>query len=79
MTSGSKITTLGVCVDMMSHIFVCDVRHCKIHILDKDGHFVSYLLTKSDEMICSFKLSYKLDTRCLWIGSKEFNENNSAK
>lgn len=58
--SGSGIIPLGICVDMMSHIFVCDVRHCKIHILDKDGHFLSNLLTESGEIMdYSFSLSYK--------------------
>lgn len=40
----------------------------KVHILDKDGQFLSYLEIESNEMVRPLSLSYDVDSQCLWVG-----------
>lgn len=49
--SGPKLTPRGVCTDALSHILVSDYETHTIHMLDKDGRFLSHLLTRSDDDI----------------------------
>lgn len=65
---GYVISPKGVCTDLMSHILVC-VLH-KVMILDKDGVFLSYILSMQPEiMIETNSLSFDSNTHCLWVGS----------
>nr|XP_022305239.1 uncharacterized protein LOC111112134 [Crassostrea virginica] len=45
-SSGSQITTAGICTDVMSHIIVCDGRTSTVQMLDRDGQFLSIFLTR---------------------------------
>nr|XP_034309357.1 uncharacterized protein LOC105347843 [Crassostrea gigas] len=48
--SGSRLWPRGICTDALSHILVCDDSTNTVQMLDKDGQFLSHLLTKSQEM-----------------------------
>ncbi|XP_062618206.1 uncharacterized protein LOC134279807 [Saccostrea cucullata] len=39
----SKFRPHGICTDVLGHILVCDLQN--IHLLDKDGQFLSLLIT----------------------------------
>lgn len=65
---GSVISPKGICTDSMSHILVC-VLH-KVMMLDKDGVFLSYILSMPQGiMITTNSLSFDFKTHCLWVGS----------
>ena len=70
-SSGQNISPRGICTDALSQILVCDRISESVHILDKDGKFLLYLLTKQspglDIKPCS--LSYDVNTHLLWVGS----------
>ncbi|XP_065937592.1 uncharacterized protein [Magallana gigas] len=65
--SGSGLMPCGICTDALSHILVCDA--ITVQMINKDGQFLSHLLTKSQEMGVPFSLSYDVNTHCLWVGS----------
>lgn len=50
----------GICTTGQLHILVCDSRSLSVHILDKDGNFLSYLLQESGVYI-PWSLGYKYD------------------
>lgn len=65
---GSVVSPKGICTDPLSQILVC-VLH-KVMVLDKDGQFISYILSMPPEiMIVTNSLSLDSNTHCLWIGS----------
>ncbi|XP_052682084.1 tripartite motif-containing protein 2-like [Crassostrea angulata] len=72
--SGSGLRPRGICTDALSHILVCDGRTKTVQMLDKDGLFLSHLLTKSQEMGEPRSLSYDVNTHCLWVGSRHNNK-----
>lgn len=49
-TSGSGLLACGICTDALSYILVCDNRTETVHMIDKDGEFLSHLLTRSQEI-----------------------------
>ncbi|XP_065937580.1 uncharacterized protein [Magallana gigas] len=67
--SGSELRPWGICTDALSHILVCDGTTKTVQMLDKDGQFLSHLLTKSQEMGGPWSLSYDVNTHRLWVGS----------
>uniref|UniRef100_K1RKZ0 Tripartite motif-containing protein 2 n=1 Tax=Magallana gigas TaxID=29159 RepID=K1RKZ0_MAGGI len=72
--SGSGLRPRGICTDALSHILVCDGRTKTVQMLDKDGQFLSHLLTKSQVMGEPRSLSYDVNTHCLWVGSRHNNK-----
>uniref|UniRef100_A0A8W8LNG2 Tripartite motif-containing protein 3 n=1 Tax=Magallana gigas TaxID=29159 RepID=A0A8W8LNG2_MAGGI len=70
--SGSGLWPWGICTDALSHILVCDDR--TVQMLNKDGQFLSHLLTKSQEMGRPWSLSYDVNTHRLWVGSYNNNK-----
>nr|XP_034309354.1 uncharacterized protein LOC117683692 [Crassostrea gigas] len=72
--SGSRLDPYGICTDALSHILVCDGITKTIQMLDKDGQFLSHLLTKSQEMGVPCSLSYDVNTHRLWVGSRYNNK-----
>eukprot|EP00105_Crassostrea_gigas_P046178 XP_019930326.1 PREDICTED: RING finger protein nhl-1 [Crassostrea gigas] len=66
--SGSELQPWGICTDALSHILVCDGATNTVQMLDKDGQFLSHLLTKSQEMGVPWSLSYDVNTHRLWVG-----------
>eukprot|EP00105_Crassostrea_gigas_P042000 XP_019926148.1 PREDICTED: uncharacterized protein LOC109619741 [Crassostrea gigas] len=65
--SGSGLKPRGICTDALSHILVCD--HVKVHMLNKDGQFLTYLLTDSRDFGGPCSLRYDVFTEHLWVGS----------
>uniref|UniRef100_K1QSH4 Tripartite motif-containing protein 3 n=1 Tax=Magallana gigas TaxID=29159 RepID=K1QSH4_MAGGI len=72
--SGSGLSPCGICTDALSHILVCDIRTNTIQIIDKNGQFLSYLLTKSEEIDEPRSLCYDINTHHLWVGSDNSNK-----
>nr|XP_034305492.1 uncharacterized protein LOC117682306 [Crassostrea gigas] len=67
--SGSVLRSYGICTDALSHILVCDDTTNTVQMIDRDGQFLSHLLTKSQEMGKPRSLSYDVNTHRLWVGS----------
>ncbi|XP_052695526.1 uncharacterized protein LOC128173892 [Crassostrea angulata] len=65
---------LGICTDALSHILVCDFKTSTVQMLNKDGQFLSHLLTKSQEIGLPHSLSYDVNTHRLWVGSENNNK-----
>ncbi|XP_065929561.1 uncharacterized protein [Magallana gigas] len=72
--SGSGLKPCGICTDTLSHILVCDCKTKTVQMLDKDGQFLSHLLTKSQEMGEPWGLSYDVNTHRMWVGSWDNNK-----
>lgn len=45
----SDFMPMGICTDVLGHILVCSSHEhlSNVHLLNKDGHFLSYLLTRT--------------------------------
>ncbi|XP_078321094.1 uncharacterized protein LOC111103019 [Crassostrea virginica] len=73
--SGSGLYPQGICTDVMSHILVSDYNTYTVRMLDRDGQFLSYVLTEQtpgmDYRPCG--LSYDVTTHAVWVGSDENN------
>nr|XP_034321337.1 uncharacterized protein LOC105327231 [Crassostrea gigas]XP_034321338.1 uncharacterized protein LOC105327231 [Crassostrea gigas]XP_034321339.1 uncharacterized protein LOC105327231 [Crassostrea gigas]XP_034321340.1 uncharacterized protein LOC105327231 [Crassostrea gigas]XP_034321341.1 uncharacterized protein LOC105327231 [Crassostrea gigas]XP_034321342.1 uncharacterized protein LOC105327231 [Crassostrea gigas]XP_034321343.1 uncharacterized protein LOC105327231 [Crassostrea gigas]XP_03432134 len=67
--SGSVLWPWGICTDALSHILVCDGITKTVQMINKDGQFLSHLLTESQEMGRPWSLSYDVNTHRLWVGS----------
>ncbi|XP_052694833.1 uncharacterized protein LOC128173153 [Crassostrea angulata] len=72
--SESGLWPRGICTDALLHILVCDGTTDTVQMLNKDGQFLSHLLTKSQEMGRPWSLSYDVNTHCLWVGSRYNNK-----
>lgn len=70
---GSGLLPCGICTDALSHILVCDnkTETIHIHVLDVDGHYLSYISTKSLETVRPHNLSYDHNTHRLWVKSEK--------
>lgn len=71
--AGTVLWPYGICTDPLSHILVCDGRTKKVQMLDKNGNFLSYLLTSSG-VFNPRSLSYDFNNHRLWVGSSNINE-----
>jgi hypothetical protein len=70
--SGSRLYPQGVCTDALSHILLCDDN--TVQMIDKDGHFLSLLLTPQQHGIYEpHSLNYDDKTHLLWVGSLDNN------
>ncbi|XP_062609635.1 uncharacterized protein LOC134271457 [Saccostrea cucullata] len=68
--SKSGLDPLGICTDALSHILVCDGYTRAVHMIDKDGHFLSMLpLTKQQNIHEPWSLCYDKKSHLLWVGS----------
>jgi hypothetical protein len=72
--SGSKLNPQGICTDALSHILVCDWNTKTIQMIDKDGHFLSLLLTRQHGICRPGSLNYDDKTHLLWVGSWDNNK-----
>ncbi|XP_078341072.1 uncharacterized protein LOC144627562 isoform X2 [Crassostrea virginica] len=73
--SGSGLKPLGICTDVMSHILVIDYRTATVQMLDRDGQFLSYVLTRQTPGM-DYKprdLSYDVTTHSVRVGSLNNN------
>lgn len=71
--SGSRLQPRGICSDVFSHILVCDLSTNSVHILDKNGQFLSHLLVGQSEEFIPLSLSYDANTHMVWVGSEGKN------
>ncbi|XP_078341307.1 uncharacterized protein LOC111100241 [Crassostrea virginica] len=66
---------VGICTDVMSHILVSDRITHTVQMLDRDGQFLSYVLTRQtpgmDYIPCG--LSYDVTTHAVCVGSYHNN------
>lgn len=67
--AGSQIWSHGICTDALFNILVNDLSNHSVHIIDKDGNFLSYLLTRPLGILHPCSLSYDINTHRIWIGS----------
>ncbi|XP_062593287.1 uncharacterized protein LOC134254780 [Saccostrea cucullata] len=72
----SRLKPRGICTDELSHILVCDVRTGSVHIISKDGEFLSQIKTSQDRIYTPCGLSYDDRTQLLWVGSETSNKVN---
>ncbi|XP_078312217.1 uncharacterized protein LOC111133292 isoform X3 [Crassostrea virginica] len=71
--SGSGLDPQGICTDVMSHILVSDSNTGTVQMLDRDGQFLSYLLTtQSPGIHWPWGLIYDVTNHVLCVGS-EYN------
>lgn len=68
---GSVLEPYGICTDALSHILVCDYLTNTVHVLNKNGEFLSHLLSKSQNIGRQWSLSYNgiNNDHRLWVGS----------
>nr|XP_022289062.1 uncharacterized protein LOC111101074 [Crassostrea virginica] len=74
--SGSGLRPLGICTDVMSHILVSDLVTGTVQMLDRDGQFLSYVLTRHIAPGMDYTphgLSYDVTTHAVWVGSLNNN------
>ncbi|XP_078320523.1 uncharacterized protein LOC144621380 [Crassostrea virginica] len=74
--SGSGLYSLGICTDVMPHILVSDAHTDTVQMFDRDGQFLSYVLTRQTPGV-DFKLwnlSYDVTTDGVWVGSLDDNK-----
>lgn len=70
---GSHLQPRGICVDSLSHILLCDRLTSTVQMLDQDGQFLSYLLTKSQLTMKPLSLGYDVNKHRLLVGA--YNKN----
>lgn len=69
----SRIWAHGLCTDVHLHIFVCDLMNNSVHVIDKDGQFLSFLFIRPLGILQPCSLSYDITTHCIWVGSYHNN------
>lgn len=75
--SGSELKPQGISTDAFSHILVCDRLTNSIHLLDKNGQFLSQLLIKPSRLFEPQCLGIDVSSRRIYIGTNsELVENN---
>ncbi|XP_062614365.1 uncharacterized protein LOC134276105 [Saccostrea cucullata] len=74
--SGSRLSPYGICTDALSHILVCDDYTDTVHIIDKDGNYLTQLDTEQHGINRPYSLSYDDITRSVWVGSYRHNTVN---
>ncbi|XP_078311680.1 uncharacterized protein LOC144618803 isoform X2 [Crassostrea virginica] len=77
--SGSGLSPRGICTDVMSHILVIDVITRTVQMLDRDGQFLSYVLTTRQTPGMDYipwGLIYDVTTHAVYVGS--YNNNTMS-
>ncbi|XP_062617909.1 uncharacterized protein LOC134279515 [Saccostrea cucullata] len=72
--SSVLINPRGICTDALSNIVVCDFDTNTVQVIDKDGHFLSILLTEKQGIGKPCSLSYDDINHLLWVGSVKSNK-----
>ena len=68
-----RLRPQGICTDVMSHILVSDSITGTVHMLDRDGQFLSYVLTRQTPGIdyTPRGLSYDDTTHAVCVGLED--------
>lgn len=69
---GSVLRPFGICTDILGHILVCDININTVHLLDKNGLFLSMLLT-SEHNITDPRSAYVDNENNLHVGQNGTN------
>ena len=69
--SSSRLLPKGICTDPLSNILVCVEN--EVQIIDRDGQFLSCLLTNPTEISEPQCLNYDVNCHLLWVGSAQNN------
>lgn len=72
--SGKGLLPTGICTDALSHILVCDEKNKTVHMLDRNGLFLSYLLIESEDVEEPHSLCYDFNTHRIFVGSRISNK-----
>lgn len=64
-----KFIPRDICCDSIGHILVADFANRMIHLLDEDGHFICYILTKADNLSYPHGLCVDKEDR-LWVAER---------
>ncbi|XP_061171126.1 uncharacterized protein LOC133180675 [Saccostrea echinata] len=67
--SEPRLLPYGICTDALSNILVSDEYTRTVHMIDKDGNFLSQIHTQHQMKPCGLGLDY--NTNLLWVGSKD--------
>ncbi|XP_061171145.1 uncharacterized protein LOC133180694 [Saccostrea echinata] len=67
--SGSGLRPRGICTDALLNILVCDVNTHTVQMIDKDGRFLSLILTPKQGINRPQGLYYDVKSHLLWVGS----------
>lgn len=70
-SSRSRLEPRGICTDPLSNILVCDNVYKSVHVIDKDGQFLSSLHFTTKKEWDIYTLSYNVHSQQLWIGSQD--------
>lgn len=62
---GSEQRLWGICTNVLLNILMCDERSKAIHMIDKDGQFLMYLLKNEEDIDKPCSLSYDADNNFL--------------
>ena len=75
-SSESRLCPGGICTDVFSNIIVCDIVTSTVQVLDRDGQFLSYVLTRQTPGMdyTPNSLNYDANTHVLWVGSEDNNK-----
>ncbi|XP_078318960.1 uncharacterized protein LOC144620862 [Crassostrea virginica] len=65
----TKFTPRDICCDSVGHILIADFSNRLIHMLDEDGRFIRYLLTKEDDLSYPHGICVDAGNR-LWIAER---------
>ncbi|XP_062608959.1 uncharacterized protein LOC134270729 [Saccostrea cucullata] len=71
--SRSRLVPRGICTDALSNILVCYWITNTVHMIDKDGHFLSNILTGEQGINRPHSLNYDNKSHLLWVGSCGYN------
>ncbi|XP_062607421.1 uncharacterized protein LOC134269229 [Saccostrea cucullata] len=71
--SKSRLEPLGICTDALLNILVCDANNHTVQMIDKDGNFLSLLLTQDQGIYYPGSLSYDYKAHLLWVGTRVNN------
>ncbi|XP_052677991.1 uncharacterized protein LOC128159003 [Crassostrea angulata] len=68
----SRLDPFGICTDVLGHILVCDEISEKAHLLNRDGQFLSLLLTPQQGVEYPYSVCVD-DENNLWVGEWDTN------
>ena len=57
----------GLCTDDLGHILITDLHNHSVHIVDKDGHFLQYLLTAKQGLTMPYNIDVDNQGNA-WVG-----------
>ncbi|XP_062610179.1 uncharacterized protein LOC134271960, partial [Saccostrea cucullata] len=67
--SGLRLDPRGICTDALSHILLCDDITHSVHMIDKDGNYLTEIDREQHGIDIPYSLSYDDITRSVWVGS----------